>query len=305
MLDKFLGGDGLRSGKSEFWKEDDTKDEKLQYDTKITPNEILDEIIASTNPIREDRREKWTIIVFSETFFSSDPWNSVEVEKVKKCCRSLTEKHKNLLISANFLHKYEGASDTPSLRKLPRESFLQTTDEYKRKLKQNVSSNLRFSNCSLIFWNGISLSCYRKASYKDECNVFVNDGCGYDFGDFKSYPTLELQTASENCKEFAKLFNSGRKQVIAARTCSDMNHTPKLSKQIKLLLLTADDAPPRISWKDKIGNAKVCYCDASYACAIMIPPDCNAKSSERVGVSSFIECEIHCALAIVYGDCDE
>jgi hypothetical protein len=98
MLDKFLGGDGLLSEKSQLWVGDDAD----------TSSEILDEIIASTRPMQEARREKWTIAVFSETFFSDDPRDSVEVEKVKKCCRLLTGKHKKLVIGANFLHKYEG-----------------------------------------------------------------------------------------------------------------------------------------------------------------------------------------------------
>jgi hypothetical protein len=96
MLDKFLGRNGLSEAKSEFWKADETTNEELQrdYAAQVTPDEILDEIVASTNSIPEDRREKWTIIVFSETFFSSDPWDSFELEKVKKCCRLLTDKHK-------------------------------------------------------------------------------------------------------------------------------------------------------------------------------------------------------------------
>jgi hypothetical protein len=66
-LDKFLGGDGLLAKKSEFWKADDTVDEELRkkYAEQETPDEILSEIIASTPSILEDRREKWTIIVFS------------------------------------------------------------------------------------------------------------------------------------------------------------------------------------------------------------------------------------------------
>ncbi|MDR2794417.1 MAG: hypothetical protein LBB12_01415, partial [Holosporaceae bacterium] len=53
MLDKFLGGDGLSAEKSEFWKTDDTTDEKLraEYTRQETPDEILNEIIASTPSI--------------------------------------------------------------------------------------------------------------------------------------------------------------------------------------------------------------------------------------------------------------
>jgi hypothetical protein len=75
LLDKFLGGDGLSFEKSDFWKTDDTCDEKLRekYAEQETPDEIFDEIIASTPFIQEDRRKKWTIVVSSEAFFSDDP----------------------------------------------------------------------------------------------------------------------------------------------------------------------------------------------------------------------------------------
>jgi hypothetical protein len=240
--------------KSEFWKADDTVDEELraEYAKQETPDEILNEIVASTPSIQEDRREKWTISVFSETFFSDDPWDSAEVEKVKKCCRLLTDKHKNVVISANFLHKYTGISDTPSLQKPPKETFVRTTNEYKLKLKENASNNLRFSNSSLIFWNRVSLSCYRKTTYKEEDDELLKSGYGYDFGDWKSYAPPELAAASDDHKEFAALFNSGRKQIIVSRTCSDMNHTQILAKSVKLLILTADGSPDAIYWQDKL-----------------------------------------------------
>jgi hypothetical protein len=267
MLDKFLGGDGLLSEKSEFWKTDDSIDEKLreEYATQETSDEILSEIIASTPCIPENRRETWTIIVFSETFFSDNPWDSAEIEKVKKCCRLLTDRHKNAVISANFLHKYEGKSDTPSRQTSMEETFMQTANEYKRKLKENALNNLRFSNCSLIFWNGVSLSSYRKASYKDEDNTLVDEGYGYDFGDWKSYAPPELATASDDHKEFASLFNSGRKQIIASRTCSDVNHTPDLAKSVKLLILTADGSPDATYWQNRLKNAIACVSDADRA----------------------------------------
>jgi hypothetical protein len=41
-----------------------------------------------------------------------------------------------------------------------------------------------------------------------------------------------------------------------------MNRTPKLSKRIKLLILTADDSPTITNWKNKAGTAKICVCDA-------------------------------------------
>ncbi|MDR0753556.1 MAG: hypothetical protein LBE95_02735 [Holosporaceae bacterium] len=106
------------------------------------------------------------------------------------------------------------------------------------------------------------MSCYRKTTYKDEDNTLVNEGYGYDSGDRKSYASPELAAASDDHKEFAALFNSGRKQIIAARTCSDMNHTPDFAKSVKLLILTADGSPSPMGWKDKVRKITVCVSDA-------------------------------------------
>jgi hypothetical protein len=307
LLDKFLRGDGLSFEKAELWKMDDTSDEKLRekYVEQETPDEILNEIIASTPFIQEDRQEKWTIIVFSEAFFSDDPWDSAEIEKIKRCCRLLTDKHKNVIISANFLHKYRGTSDTPSRCKPLKEKYIVTNDA--ARLKQNRSSNLRFSNCSLIFWNGIFLSCYRKTTYKgevesenkDEDNI-LKHGYGYDFGNWKSYAPPELSIASDDHKEFAKLFNSGRRQIVVSRTCYDMNFTPALSKQIKLLILTTDDPPGLESWKAKVSNAITCVCDACNAEFLVIFG--MRHYAMQINVSSFIFNKLSCIFTICYGD---
>jgi hypothetical protein len=175
---------------------------------------------------------------------------------------------------------------------------MQTADEYKRKLKENAPSNLRFSNCSSIFWNGVTLSCYRKASYKDEDNRLVDEGYGYDFGDWKSYAPPELATASDDHKEFAALFNSGRKQIIASRTCSDMNHTPALAKSVKLLILTADGAPALRGWKDKVGHIKVCVSDADYGESMVLFG--LKEAATEIHISLFILKELSCTVIRYY-----
>jgi hypothetical protein len=310
MLDKLLGGDGLPNAKPEFWKEDDPADEKLRekYVEQITLDEILDEIVVSAPSIPGERREKQTIIVFSETFFSDDPWDDREIEKVMKCCGLLTEKHKNLVISVNFLHKYQGTSQTPSRRSPIREKFVVARDDKsKMVLLRNRLSDLRFSNCSRIVWNGVPISCYRKTTYQKEGEGkkkeedFINGGYGYDFGDWKSYPSSELSEASEEHKEFATLFNSGKKQVVASRTCSDMNFTPKLTESIKLLILTADDAPRLEFWIPQVRNANVCCCDASsYTCTVTLPIN-RKRPAERVNVSPFFGNVLHCVVAAYFG----
>jgi hypothetical protein len=245
----------------------------------------------------EDRREKWTKIVFSETFFSDEPGDDAEIEKFLRFCRLLTIRYPQTVISINFLHKYQGKSCTFSRRTPVSKDFISGKGSA---LLRNKSSNLRFSNCSLIFWNGVSLSCYRKTTYTSECDDLVALGYGYDFGDWDSYLPPELQTASENHKEFAKLFNSGRKQIIAARTCSDIAFTPNLSKGIKLLLLTADDSPRKEFWREKVGHAVVCTCDATKGCEFLT--EGIELYVNPVKIPTFIFNELSYILYAHYGD---
>jgi hypothetical protein len=143
------------------------------------------------------------------------------------------------------------------------------------------------------------LSCYRKASYKDEDNTLVDEGYGYDFGDWKSYAPPELAEASDDHKEFAALFNSGRKQIIASRTCSDMNHTPKLPKSIKLLILTADSAPPLRVWQDKVCNTKVCVSDADHGESIVLFG--SKKAATQIHTPQFTLKELSCIVTSYCG----
>jgi hypothetical protein len=167
------------------------------------------------------------------------------------------------------------------------------------RLKQNKSSDLRFSNSSLIFWSGVSLSCYQKTSYKDEADDLVAAGYGYDFGDFKSYAPPELSAASDDHKKFAELFNSGQLQIISARTCYDMNLTPKLSRQIKLLILTADGSPYFEGWSEKTSNAAVCVCDADRGTFFLIHN--SIFETTHIEVVPFISNELSCILTVYYG----
>ncbi|MDR3155734.1 MAG: hypothetical protein LBT90_01355 [Holosporaceae bacterium] len=144
------------------------------------------------------------------------------------------------------------------------------------------------------------MSCYRKTTYKAEADDLVAAGYGYDFGDFKSYALPELSAASDDHKKFAKLFNSGRGQIIAARTCYDMNLTPKLSKQIKLLILTADDSPEIRNWQSKTAMAKICVCDAKRGHFLSISN--SIKNIIPVYLESFISDKLFCIVTVFYGD---
>jgi hypothetical protein len=210
----------------------------------------------------------------------------------------LTDKHKNLVISANFLRKYEGKSDIASRRKPLKEKYIVTNDT--AKLKQNRSSNLRFSNSSLIFWNGVSLSCYRKTTYKEEDDELLKNSYGYDFGNWKSYPTPELSEESDAHKEFATLFNSGRRQIVVSRTCSDMIFTPTLAKSVKLLILTANDSPHPRLWRNKVCNVGVCICDANKGGGFF--KGNFERTAKEIFVAPFICDELLSTLISYYGD---
>jgi hypothetical protein len=173
-------------------------------------------------------------------------------------------------------------------------------------LLRNRSSDLRFSNCSRIVWNGVPISCYRKTTYQKEGEGkkkeedFINSGYGYDFGDWKSYPTPKLSEASGDHKEFAAFFNSGKKQMVASRTCSDMNFTPELPKSIKLLILTADDSPNASHWQHKIANAAVCVSDATRGG--FVATSNSRKTATHIPLCPFIQNELSCIVTQYYGD---
>jgi hypothetical protein len=78
-----------------------------------------------------------------------------------------------------------------------------------------------------------------------------------------------------------------------------MNRTPKLSKQIKLLILTADSSPHIKFWKHKVSNANICICDAEKGGGLVIfGVDYYAL---RVKVAPFIYEELSCIYEIFHG----
>jgi hypothetical protein len=116
-----------------------------------------------------------------------------------------------------------------------------------------------------------------------------------------------VQQMPENRREkwtiivfFAELFNSGRGQIISARTCYDMNLTPKLSRQIKLLIFTADGSPDAIYWKQQVSNAITCVCDSTKGCFFVLGE--TRFASEQLQVTPFIFSELFCILTVYYGD---
>jgi hypothetical protein len=152
----------------------------------------------------------------------------------------------------------------------------------------------------------VPISCYRKTTYKKEVESnnagddnIIKHGYGYDFGNWKSYPTPELETASNEHKKLAKLFNSGKRQIVASRICSDMNYTPSFSKSKKLLILTANGAPLLQVWKSKVQKIKVCVSDADHGESMVMFGTRNAATQIRL--APFIFNELRCVVISYYG----
>lgn len=302
ILDKMMGGNGLSEEKDLFWVDDDTEDEDLSeiYSSQETPDYIYEHLVSITNQITQSKMKNYTLAVFSETFFSNNPaLDDVSVENIVKCCKILTKKHKDLIICVNFLHKY-AKSSLPSwlspgdFANPLRNDFICTTtarqnvDTYKQRLLSNKISDLRFSNYSLIIWDGIPLSCYRKTIYLKEQDSLADKGYGFDFGDWHNYSTKELSTGSLDHKKFANLFNTRDKQVVMTRICADLADMPDVPDSIKLLIAQANDAPS--GWLEKFQVSTVCcYCDAAKGCMILKPQ----KNAQKINTCSFVENELH------------
>lgn len=303
MLDKMMGGNGLLEEKDLFWVDDGTEDEDLSeiYSSQETPDYMYEHLVSITNQISQSRTKNYTLVVFSETFFSNNPaLDNASVTKIVECCKLLTKKHENLIICVNFLHKFTNASRPIWLQSLPsalhpeHHEFIGTDDMHKAKLlsADNSNSGLRFSNYSLIVWNEIPLSCYRKTVYLLEQDSLIDMGYVFDFGNWNSYPTFELtQHDLVEHKKFAELFNTGTEQIVMNRICADLASMPNVSGAIKLLIVQANDAPG--SWLEKFQTSTVCcYCDAARGCAILKPQ----KDVQKINTCPFVENELHCTI---------
>lgn len=286
VLDKALGGSGLTDVKSVFWKTDVSDDPELcaVYSKQGVEDEHLCErLISRTGKI--PNLEKWTVIVFSEHFFSSaQALDSASVNEIIRCCNVLTTRHKHLIICINFFQKYNflfhlydrvygyhsrpylfSPPLPPSLAPVnPAECIQSRKPEVKTELlsERNRYSLFRFANYSLVMWNGVPISIYRKTIYHTEQDSLASVGYGFDFGNWKNYPTIELHNASPEHKEFAKLFN-GPEPLVTIRICADMLHAPLLSPKTKLLIIQANGLPTRCAWESVTTPTTCCIVDTS------------------------------------------
>lgn len=297
ILDKILGGNGLKDKKDKFWKDDETTDEELSaiYELQEIHNDTPEQLVSNTLPIPESQRSKYTMIIFSETFFSNSlALDTTSVANIIDCCRELTLKHDNLIICINFLHKYDTPSWLSVQKKLTplKEEYVCTTDHYKDKLKENQKSSRRFSNYSVILWKGKALSCYRKTVYMRENDSLVEQGYGFDFGDWNSYQSIEALETPEEYSRWSELFNAGKNQKICTRICADLNYMPDVPENIKLLIVQANDSPS--GWLEKFNGASTscCFCDAAKGCCILKPQ----QNAQKIDTCPFVQNELHCTV---------
>lgn len=315
MLDKMMRGNWLLEEKDRFWVDDDTEDEDLSeiYSSQETPDYMYEHLVSITNQIPQCGTKNYTLAVFSETFFSNNPaLDNLSVTKIVECCRLLTKKHANLIICVNFLHKFTNASRPIWLQSLPSAlhpedyEFIGTDDMHKAKLlsTDNSNSELRFSNYSLIVWNEISLSCYRKTVYLSEQDSLIDMGYGFDFGNWNSYQNIELASASQEHRNFAKFFNIGDKQVVMTRICADLASMPDIPRTINLLIAQANSAPGLSSWYNKI-HSIFSYCDADKGCCIIVPHQDpyvkTTKDAQKINTCPFVENDLHCTIYVYQG----
>jgi hypothetical protein len=317
MLDKLMGGDGLLDKKIKFWGDDniennDEEDNDLYaiYSSQETTDEQYDSMSSIVSI--QKKPKPYTMIVFSETFFSNrPPLDNASVYQIINLCKILTKKYTSLIICINFLHRFDAAetmfpfwlSPDKSFNPPQSEDFIYAAnDYYKAKLisKGNQKSFSRFSNYSLVIWNGVSISCYRKTVYLEEQDSLIDHGYGFDFGDWNSYSTIELRSASQEHQEFAELFNMGNKQAVITRICADLSNMPNVPNSVRLLMIQANSAPP--GWLEKFKNSTICcYCDAdpgSGGCALLsktVKGKVIQTNATEIETCSFMKNKLHCS----------
>lgn len=211
-------------------------------------NEIFEKIQEKID------QNRWTLLVFSECFFGDTVLNNDEVKYIVGKCCELTKCYKKLIIHVNCLHKFDIKDpDCPSWVKheyvpiadTEIDSRLINTDKHANFLFANALNTKRVANYSLVIWDNIPISIYRKSTYCNEANDVVNPYStathAYEFGNFK---TSKLITDDEHGGRIVSLFVEDAALFIT-RICSDMNKTDFLTDTFlkEILILPANEAP--------------------------------------------------------------
>jgi hypothetical protein len=193
------------------------------------------------------------LIIFSESFFGDTKASDNErINYIMEKCRQLTKDFTKIILHLSFLHEFR-VDESPiwlqqynpiSAEEIP--SRLINTTQHAEFLRANETNQNRIANYSLVIWNGLPITIYRKSTYCEEAEKNVNPVSGvathaYEFGDFKSH----ILVTNGIFKQMAEIFASTNSAVIT-RMCSDMNHRflntlPK--NRETLLILPANEAP--------------------------------------------------------------
>ena len=219
--------------------------------SKVEPKKALSNAQKNTIFQTIDERlqvleDKWRILVFSEHFFSQNPFDNIYVNDVIERCKELTIRHPKLLISPNLVHAFNIEDQLDFLRSTSNKVNRNANTEYidiptqrdkdvSILLHDNVDSPNRIANYSLTIHNNQLLSIYRKGMYyKEAYDQIFEQGYAYEFGDWEDHKLVDSEITKV-------LFD---KQLLATRICADASDLgfppfPKL-RDDGILIVPAD-----------------------------------------------------------------
>lgn len=286
LIDKILGGNGLLELNELYFSQDNSifTTNLIEFydkqDNSERAKQMYNAFVESLKGVQfKSSHKRWTFLLFNEMFFSSKvPLDSKSVEEILYLCYTLTQKHKNLIICINFLHAFDNYKrpcwlpDDFSLLPL-NEDYI--SSDFKDKILDNGKKELHhhLANYSLIVWNGEVISCYRKTTYCDENNAFINGvrrktdpipSHAYEFGNWESHiPFILSSEASKGLvlhHQLSQLFNDDfSTKSIVMRICADSLFMPYFDEEKKMLLLTGNGCPYASRWLHKTSPNLIGY----------------------------------------------
>ncbi len=203
-------------------------------------NVIFEKISEKIAEFRRKNPDKYIFVLFSESFFGSDPLT--DVQSMVDKCKSLSNRRR-VVIQASFLHRfnekhtplwlhnYKPITDVKQIA----QRITRDEKEAPKFLIADENHKDRIANYTLTFCFGRILTIYRKSTYcRAADKLLIKDRThAYEFGDFQSHKLLKSPIADLFCEE---------NPLIATRMCSDMND-PHISSATKLIIVHANDHP--------------------------------------------------------------
>jgi hypothetical protein len=281
LIDRILGGDGFSQERKMIIN---TAELQHTYLERFDPE--IEEIYSVQNTVEAKRQiqlfldnlgrspakfndKKWTFIVFSEMFFSSThALDTQSIQELLRYCSLLTQKHNRLIVIVNFLHAFNNEirphwmPHNFSTIPLSKDFISGPSDRLMISGRKSCLNHL--ANYSLVFWQGIPISCYRKTTYCNENNALVEQQeYSYEFGDFENYEPFSffpghMHNFQSLHKQLGLLFNGKHEKNISMRICADTVHMPKLQTWEKILLLQANGCPSAAGWIHKLMQDTAC-----------------------------------------------